>query len=63
MQIYDGRNASADLLAKLTGYYDIDIAEMIYRSSGPELLVRMTTDNSVTNEGFLANYHTTQGKL
>ena len=62
-QIYDGRNVSADRLAELTGYYDIDIAEMIYRSSGLELLVRMTTDSSITDEGFLANYHTTQGEL
>ena len=64
MQIYDGRNVSANRLAELTGYYDYtDIASMIYRSSGPELLVRMTTDSSVTNEGFVANYQTTQSEF
>ena len=60
-QIYDGRNVWADRLARLTGHYGT--TEMIYRSSGPEMLVRMTTDNSETDRGFMAMYHITEGEL
>ncbi|CAH3157121.1 unnamed protein product [Pocillopora meandrina] len=53
VKVYDGPTSSSTLI----GEYDGDSLPTLITSSSHELFMSFTTDGSVTNPGFLANYH------
>ena len=56
LKIYDGESSSSDVLITLSG----DMSVSTYGSSGPSLWFEFTTDESITDKGFLATYTATQ---
>ena len=53
VKVYDGPTSSSTLI----GEYDGDSLPTLITGSSHELFMSFTTDGSVTNPGFLANYH------
>ena len=53
VKVYDGPTSSSTLI----GEYDGDSLPTLITSSSHELFMSFTSDGSVTNPGFLANYH------
>ena len=55
-QLYDGSDTNAVLLAAISGRSLADVTTTTYRSSGHQILLRLTTDESESGRGFRATF-------